>query len=132
MSINLIISRVLKWKNSIDEITKFPDSSDLPMIIIENKCDLVDNLNETEPQFEEFYVKNKFINGFRTSSKNSININESMDFLIKNIIDRLEKMYSVNSSSGNKVPTQESENKSKNIVLDKKNNSAKKEKAKCC
>lgn len=128
----LLKNRVLKWKNSIDEITKFPDSSDLPMIIIENKCDLVENFEDTETQFKEFYMKNKFINGFRTSSKNSFNINESMDFLIKHIIDKLEKMYSGVNSNSNKVNSQESEIKNKNIILEKKNNTTKKDKAKCC
>ena len=98
------------------------------MILIENKCDLVENIEESEGQFKEFYSKNKFMNGFRTSAKTGLNIVESMDCLIKHIIEKLEKIYSSNNVNNRPVLGER-----KNIILDKKNNNDKqKEKAKCC
>jgi len=122
------LDEVLKWKSSIDENSKFVDNTDLPMILIENKCDLVDNTDESEGQFKDFCTQNKFINGFRTSSKGGINITESMDFLIKHIIEKLEKIY----SSGKQITSTNSDREN-NIVLNKDRSQSKnKEKTKCC
>ena len=96
------------------------------MILIENKCDLEENIEETEGQFKQFCAKNKFINGFRTSAKLGLNIVDSMDCLIKHIIEKLEKIY-----SGSSPRTEPAERKN-NIVLDKKNNSDKQKKKACC
>jgi hypothetical protein len=103
------------------------------MILVENKCDMVDNLSETEASFQDFWSKNKFIKGLRTSSKQGINIVESMDFLIKDIIEKLEKMYSVPGRSSLRANTQEGVDRNKNIVLNKKiNTDSTKNKKNCC
>ncbi len=41
-------------------------------------------------EVRDFSEKNKFIGVYRTSAKMGINISESMEFLIKTIIERLE------------------------------------------
>jgi hypothetical protein len=48
------------------------------------------SLND-EDFLHNFAKENNFINFFRTSVKENINVNETMDFLISNIIDRMEK-----------------------------------------
>ncbi len=58
--------------------------------MIENKVDLVSqeeaaNLSE----LKDFSEKNKFIGFFRSSAKKGININESMEFLIKTIVEKM-------------------------------------------
>ena len=105
----------LNWKKSVDNTTKFFDGKNLPCILIQNKIDLInDDEIDNEEEIKKFSNENYFDGFFRTSAKMGININESMDFLINNIIERIEK-----------IKGQENENflgkTRKNIILEKKN-----------
>ena len=90
----------------------------------EIKCDNA----EKNPELEEFGNSNGFCGSFRTSAKTGLNINESMEYLIKNIIQRMEAMQ----SKGNEVFTTDR----KSVALDpeKHNEVAQKRKQKdgCC
>lgn len=81
----------VKWKNSIDENTKFVDGSELPIILIENKIDLLskENIDDSEEEIKEFSDKNNFLNVFRTSAKTGINVHKSMELLIQTIVKKL-------------------------------------------
>jgi 50S ribosomal subunit-associated GTPase HflX len=95
----------------------------LPCLLVENKTDLVDEdkiKNDTE--IRDFADKNKFIGNFRTSAKQGINISESMEFLIKHIIDKLDNC---------KFNKNEKDRKN-NIVLEKREHTTKTKKDKCC
>ena len=101
----------LRWKGSVDEVATFLDGGKLPCLLVENKADLLDEENaEKSPELEEFSSSNGFCGSFRTSAKTGLNINESMEFLIKNIIQRMEAMQ----SKGNEVFTTER----KSVALD--------------
>jgi len=78
----------LKWKESIDEAALFLDGGKLPCLLVENKVDLVDF--KDDPSLQKFANKNKFCGAFRTSAKTGFNVCESMEYLIKNIIKRME------------------------------------------
>ena len=78
--------------------------------MVENKIDLVDDNSENDPDFESFAQTNEFCGCFKTSAKTGVNISESMEFLIKNIIKRMEDM----SQKGNEVFTTER----KSVALD--------------
>ena len=74
------------WKKSIEQNI---DVTNVPMIIIQNKCDLLGNESEYDKDIEElkeFGKKNGVVNSFRTSALNGYGIKESMDFLINEII----------------------------------------------
>ena len=89
------IYSTLRWKGSVDEVATFLDGGKLPCLLVENKADLLDGDNvEKDPQLEEFGSNNGFCGCFRTSAKTGLNINESMEYLIKNIIQRMESMQS--------------------------------------
>ncbi len=61
---------------------------------MENKADLLPpNERKNDSDLKSFANSNKFTESFRTSAKTGLNINESMDFLIKNIIMRLSKVH---------------------------------------
>ncbi len=98
----------LKWKRSIDEVGKFFDGGKIPCLLVENKIDLLsdDEKLKDDPELIDFAQTNEFINCFRTSAKEGININESMSFLIKDIIDKMEKM----NQSGKNVFSTERQN----------------------
>ena len=78
----------LKWKGAIDEAALFLDGGKLPCLLVENKVDLVDFKDDSSLQ--KFANKNKFCGAFRTSSKTGFNVCESMEYLIRNIIQRME------------------------------------------
>ena len=78
----------LKWKESIDEAALFLDGGKLPCLLVENKVDLIDFVDD--PSLQEFANDNGFCGAFRTSSKTGFNVVESMEYLIKNIIKRME------------------------------------------
>ncbi len=90
----------------------------------------MDNPEDDITSLEEFAKENQFSGCFRTSAKTGLNVNESMEFLIKNIIKRMEDM----SSKGNEVFTTER----KSVALDpeKHNQTAttkrKKDNGGCC
>ena len=85
----------LRWKSSVDEVATFLDGGKLPCLLVENKADLIDDANaENCPELETFGTNNGFCGSFRTSAKTGLNINEAMNYLIKNIIQRMEAMQS--------------------------------------
>ena len=119
----------LRWKSSVDEVATFLDGGKLPCLLVENKADLIDDANaENCPELESFGTNNGFCGSFRTSAKTGLNINEAMNYLIKNIIQRMEAMQ----SKGTEVFTTDR----KSVALDpeKHNEVAQKRKQKdgCC
>lgn len=72
---------------------------------------------------ENLVKKNKFMECFRSSVKAGININESMEFLIKTIVDKLDNV-------SNEVKIQETNKKS--IVLENSKHTNKEKKENCC
>ena len=94
------LTECVKWKNTVDETTKFLDGTNIPSILIRNKVDLLEENNENEDDedmIKDFCEKNNFLKCFKTSAKTGANIEEAMMFLIGNIVDKLEKI----SLSGN-------------------------------
>ena len=83
-----------EWKAAVDEVAIFLDGGKLPCIIVENKSDLIEE-NEKEnleKEIKEFAENNGFIGAFLTSSKTGENVNDSITFLLKAIIKRMEDM----------------------------------------
>lgn len=105
------LNSCLMWKKIIDEYVQFLDGTPLPMMLIQNKIDLIseeDQLIELE-NFNDFYVKNGFVYGYQTSVKCVININESMDEFLGYVIDKTEKVY-INQETKQSIILTEKEN----------------------
>ena len=102
----------IKWKNSIDENSKFIDDTPLPIILVQNKIDLIDpeNLEKDEEDLKKFVDENGFLTFTRTSCKKGQNVNETMDYLLSNVIDRLEEYHKKSN-----IPIDD--NKRKSIVI---------------
>ena len=64
--------------------------------MVENKADLIEG-EQDETELNEFAKTNEFCGCFRTSAKTGLNISESMEYLIKTIIKRMEDMQSKGS-----------------------------------
>ena len=59
--------------------------------MVENKADLLENgYDENIDELKDFASKNGFCGAFRVSAKTGFNVNESMEYLINNIIERME------------------------------------------
>ena len=80
----------IKLKNILDNSAKFFDGEKIPCIIVETKCDKLNNPNKEI--FQEYAKENGFDHGFLVSSKTGENINESMEFLLNEIIKRIKKL----------------------------------------
>ncbi len=102
----------------------------MPCLLVENKADLLEGDVENDPELQDFAQKGEFCGCFRTSAKTGLNISEAMEYLIKNIIKRMEDMQ----QKGNEVFTTDR----KSVALDpEKHNQAaeakrKKNKDGCC
>ena len=121
----------MKWKQSVDEAATFLDGGRLPCLLVENKVDLLDDQDLENSELHAFAQNNGFCGSFRTSAKAGINISESMEYLIKAIIKRMEDMQ----SKGNEVFTTDR----KSVLLDPEKHSQaeaaakrKKDKDGCC
>ena len=87
-----INENVAKLKKAVDRFN-ICDGKKIPCVLAVNKIDL---LPKEEDQFKVFQLmvfarENGFDGVFRTSVKENININETFDFLLKEIITRLDK-----------------------------------------
>ena len=83
----------LDWKNVMNNESVFIDGKKLPFVLVQNKVDLIEEkekLDEIEEKTKELSENNEFVKCFLTSVKENINIQETMNFLIENIVERLE------------------------------------------
>ena len=107
------LNDTLKWKDSVDESTRFIDGEILPSVLVQNKIDLVEeDALKDEEEIKKFAEDNKFIGYFRTSVKMGVGVDECMEFLITNILERIAKC----SKDGNDPLEKDREN----LVLEHK------------
>lgn len=125
------LDETIKWKKSVDESSGFLDGGKLPCVLVENKIDLLpEGEQSNDARLKDFASKNDFVGAFRASAKAGININESMEFLIKEIIKRMEAV----ASKGNEDVFNSNR---KSVVLDTKKHTdspagKQKKKDECC
>ena len=84
------LNNTIIWKNSIEQNI---DVTNVPMIIIQNKCDLLGSeleYNNGIEELKEFTERNGIKNCFRTSAMTGFGIQESMEYLIQEIINVTE------------------------------------------
>lgn len=77
----------------MDEAATFVDGGRLPCLLVESKADCVKEPTADEG-LSDFAEKNDFIGSYRASSLTGLNVNESMEALIKEIIRRMEDINS--------------------------------------
>ena len=116
---------ILVWKKSLQD---FLDISNIPLIIMENKCDLLgkeeEDYNKDIDKLKQFSEENNFSGAFRTSALNGYNIENAMNFLVDEIITKLKVEEENNINKNN----EENENKIKPMKLTEKNEKNKR----CC
>jgi small GTP-binding protein len=118
------------WKSVVEDECIFTDGGAIPFLLLRNKVDMVEN-EEDKQKFEEetknFCDENDFVKSFLTSAKENINVNESLDFFLDHIIQRLndylkqgkedinsmEYRHTVRLSQAGAVPLEEQKAKKK-------------------
>ena len=102
----------------------------MPFILVQNKVDLIGNKEDFEIIENETKIiceNNYFEKYFMASVKQNINVDESMDYLIENIIDRMEK----HASDGN-IVFKEQMLRNSIVITNEKHKERRKKKKKCC
>lgn len=84
---------VLRWKKDLDEKVSLSDGSNIPCLLLANKCDLVQNrTEETERFLKEFAKEKGFIGCLYTSPKDNVNIEEAARLLVGEILRRQQNL----------------------------------------
>ena len=119
---------IITWKNSLENIL---DLSDIPLIILENKCDLLgkeeSDYNKDVEELKKFSDENNFLGAFRTSALNGYNIENGINFLVDEIINKIEKEEEENKKM-NKIENGGRKSIKLNEIKESNNNKSNK----CC
>ena len=81
-----------QWKQNLDENAQLPDKSPLPIVLLANKYDLIEEgkceegEEVTEQQLEDFAAENHFTRFFYTSAKTGHNINDAFQYLVEEVM----------------------------------------------
>ena len=62
------------WKTVIEESTTYLNGGKFPFLLVESKCDLIDETPEYEEGLKKFAETNEFIGAFSVSSKTGKNV----------------------------------------------------------
>ena len=107
-----------KWKKIVNDESAFIDGNKLPFILIQNKIDLIQNdkeyLNFMAKETKKIFEDKDIIGYYMTSVKENINVKEPINFLIDNIVERLDKFYNEANCSFDEYK------KNKNYKLDRR------------
>ena len=86
------LEEAASWKCVVEDECIFTDGEAIPFLLLRNKVDMIENDDDKKKLEEEtktFCEENEFVKSFLTSAKDSINVNESLDFFLDHIIQRL-------------------------------------------
>ncbi|RXG58233.1 hypothetical protein Avbf_16984 [Armadillidium vulgare] len=79
---------VTKWKNDLDSKVTLPDGSNIPAVLLANKCDQPkEGVVSNASKMDDYCRERKFAGWFETSAKEDINIDEATKFLISKILN---------------------------------------------
>jgi len=96
------------WKKDIDDKVFFSNGDKIPVILMANKCDVIDNDHQpsiTSEQIETFCQQHGFFASFRVSAKLGSNVREACQALINKIVENHHRIQQQNKK--NPPPTTE-------------------------
>lgn len=83
---------VMRWKADLDSKVSLSDGSNIPCLLLANKCDLVQRTEKDEEMLREFSKKNGFIGCLYTSPKDNINVEQAAKLLVTEIMRRQQSL----------------------------------------
>lgn len=92
ISSNSSLEATVTWKKVIDDSVTFFDGSALPMMLVQNKIDLVDPCEYGEEGVKEYGKRNGFVMTYQVSVKANINVFESMNEFLGYVIEKTERL----------------------------------------
>ncbi|CAF1456339.1 unnamed protein product [Adineta steineri] len=82
---------VERWKTDLDSKIQLPDGTRLPCVLMANKCDLVpDDMSGNAQQMDEYCQEKGFIKWFEISAQKNINVDNSIQYLIDEIMKHID------------------------------------------
>jgi small GTP-binding protein len=120
ITVNKTLQNTIIWKNLLNDL---PNEFNYPVILFQNKIDLVreNELNETQFQFKKFAEDNNFDLFYRISAKDNKGIDNAMNEIITHIINKILKL---NETINKKIVDKNSESihlKNQSFEIDKNN-----------
>ena len=114
----------IKWKESIEKNIAIEK---IPIILIENKCDLLgeNNFNKNFEELEKFGEDNNINKCFRTSALEGYQIEESINYLINEIIGSNDLLNNIDRTDSVKLKSDIHQNKNTTSIRAQNKN-------KCC
>ncbi|KAK8897685.1 rab32, member RAS oncoprotein [Tritrichomonas musculus] len=93
----------VQWKEEIDKFVCTNKKKPIPVVLIANKIDLIENnlFFVTKEQIENFVSENNFVAYFRTSCRFRANVREAVNFQIKYILTNDIKPLETDASQNN-------------------------------
>ena len=87
------LSTATTWKDIVEENCDYIDTKPIPIVLVQNKCDLISKLGKLEDYMnleiaEKEAKNNKFLALFQTSAKNNQNLDAVFETLTENILQR--------------------------------------------
>ncbi|XP_033219860.1 ras-related protein Rab-32-like [Belonocnema kinseyi] len=76
---------VKKWLSDLREKITLPDGSNIPIVLLANKCDIQQVAIPNE-QIVRFCKENEIGSWYVTSAKENMNIDEAMHYLVENVL----------------------------------------------
>jgi len=82
------------WKADIDDKVKQRDGSNIPVVLIANKCDLQQEMrfDIDAAKLDAFCQEYGFVGWFETSAKTNLNIDNAGKFLVRRILENETKI----------------------------------------
>ncbi|EYC14734.1 hypothetical protein Y032_0039g126 [Ancylostoma ceylanicum] len=78
-----------RWKNDLDQKVLLADGSQVPAVLVINKCDL--DVNIDEKNLKELEEENRFIGVVRTSAKENYGIDEAILTVLRRVLENEKK-----------------------------------------
>jgi len=81
-----LLEGAVKWKADIDKKVFLPNGQPIPVILLANKCDLLQGAKYQNVDLDKFCKEHGFAKWFFTSAKENIQIGEAANFLVETIL----------------------------------------------
>ncbi|BFZ08171.1 hypothetical protein BsWGS_11210 [Bradybaena similaris] len=88
----------VKWKKDLDQKCNLIDGSPMPCLLLANKCDDTENREVTQEEIEDLCKEYHFLGWSETSVKEGMMIEESMGYLLEEMMAKHAELEGLSDS----------------------------------
>ncbi|CAG5124397.1 unnamed protein product [Candidula unifasciata] len=88
----------VRWKRDLDQKCNLVDGSPVPCLLLANKCDDIEHREVTQEEIEELCKEFNFLGWSETSVKDGLMIEESMGFLLEEMMAKHAELEGISDS----------------------------------